>query len=216
MQSVLDHLDRRVEHGLVVDGALVGVAVADVDPVELRGHRVLAHERLHDGDAVDLLVQERVEPRRASAHVAVRRARALADVVDDGAHDRQREKRHDRHAPVEHEHHRDDADEGDDVPHRVERARGEQLAHGVDVVGRARDEAPDRRSIVVAQAQALEEAEDRRCAGRPSRARPAICIAYICTNVSACVTTRRPARTSAVAHQPAARRASSPGARRRP
>ena len=51
-------------------------------------------------------------------------------------------------------------DERDDVAHRVERAGGEELAHRVDVVRGARDEAPDRRAVVVAQAQPLEEAED--------------------------------------------------------
>ncbi len=157
-----DHLDARVEHGLVIDGALVGVPVADVDHVELRAHGLFAHEGLHDRDAVDLLVQERVEARGARAHVAVRLARALADVVDDRADDGQRQERDDRQAPVERDHHRDDADEGDDVPHGVERARREQLAHGVDVVGGARDEAPDRGAVVVAEAQALEEEEDRR------------------------------------------------------
>ena len=52
-------------------------------------------------------------------------------------------------------------DERDEVAHRVERARGEELADRVDVVRRARDEAADRRPVVVAEAQALEEAEDR-------------------------------------------------------
>ena len=117
-----DHLDRRVEDGLGVDGALVRVPVPRVDLVELRGHRRLADERLHHGDPAHLLVQEGVEPRRPRPDVAVGGARLAADVVDDEPHDRERQERNDGQLPVEQDHHRDDADEGYEIAHRVERA----------------------------------------------------------------------------------------------
>ncbi len=166
-----DHLDRGVEDGLVVDGALVRVAIADVDAVELLRHCVLANERLHDRDPVHLLVEEGVQPGRPRADVAVSRPRSLANVVDDRADDGQRQEGHDRQAPVEGQHHRDDADEREEVADRVERARREELAQGVDVVRRARHEPPHRRAIVVAQSKLLEELEDDAPEVWPSRAR---------------------------------------------
>ena len=71
-----DHLDRRIEHGVVEDRLDVGVAVRAVDLVEALEAARFAAEQLHRRHAGDVLLQERVDARDPeSARCGTTRAR---------------------------------------------------------------------------------------------------------------------------------------------
>ena len=88
-----DHLDGRVEGGVVDDGAVVGVAVRAVDLVELGRALRLARVRLEHGHARDMLVEVGVHARGLGAHLAERVADPPARPVDPERHRRRRRRR---------------------------------------------------------------------------------------------------------------------------
>ena len=155
------HLDGRIERGVPDDAAVVGVAVALVDVVELDGARRLTGISLHERHAVHLLVEIGVHARGLGAHLAEGIANAPAGVVHPERDRRETGKGDERRLPVEREHHRDDEREADEIAEGVERARAEDLADRIDVVGDPRHEPADGRAIEELEAPRVEEAEDR-------------------------------------------------------
>ncbi len=156
-----DHLDGRVERGVVDDGAVVGVAVGVVDLVELGGALLLAGVGLHHGHARDLLVQVGVHPRGLGADLAEGVADAAARPVDAQGHGRDARRRRGATSSSPSTSMMETmATRRTRSPKRVERARAEHLVDGVDVVGDAGDEPADRRAIEEAQLAGVEEVED--------------------------------------------------------
>ena len=152
---------RGVERGLPTRRAEERSPIIAVEASEPVALVALPHEELDHRHALERFLEKPVETRQPPAHLAIGVARVEPEVHGD-----QRQRRHDREghegqAPVDPEHHRDHPDQRDHVGHDREEARGERLAHCLDVAEHARHETPDRVAVEEPRLQGHEVAEDR-------------------------------------------------------
>ena len=129
-----------------------------VERVEPGEHSGFLPEELDGGDAGNVLIEERVQPRQEPSDLTIRLAHVLAE-----PHRRQRNERQDgegdqRESPVHEEHRRHDADEHEHVAEDGDESRGEQIVERVDVGRDPRHQPADRIAIVEAEVEPLEVA----------------------------------------------------------
>ena len=150
-----DRLHHRVQDRVVLDRLIVGVAVGAVDHVVVRGAARFTPEGLHRLDPLHLLGQVRVQVRDVTLDGGEGLSRVATDHLYRDAQGRQRHERHQRQAPVQVQHRRQDPDQQQHVGDGGHGTGRKHLADGVHVVGDAGEYAADGGAVVVADASLL-------------------------------------------------------------
>jgi hypothetical protein len=153
-------LDRREEQRVVADRLVPGVAVVGVHPVELGEIALLAAEELDDLHAGHGLLDLGIDPGDLDPHRAIGLAHLPAEDERRERHHGDDRERVERELRRHEEEHRREAQHLDHVRDQRDEALGEHLGEVLDVVGRARHEAPDRHRVEEAHRELLNVGED--------------------------------------------------------
>ena len=135
-------------------------------PPNSRGRRRLAPEELHHPHAGEVFLEVAVEPGQAEPDVAEGVAHLAAEDAGQEVHERNDRERHQRQAPVGHQHQHHDRGRVKRSPKTVTTPRGEELVERLDVGGDPSHQPADGVPVEVRDAEPLQVLEDLRAAGR--------------------------------------------------
>ncbi len=162
------HFDHRVVHGVGHDRVFERVHVGAVDLLEALVRLLLAIEQLQHDDAGHVLLQVGVDPGDGDANAPVAVAHFAAEDRGRVEDERQHGEGDQRQPPAHVQHDDQNAEQHEDVFEDRDHAGGEHLVQRVHVAGDAGDQPPDRIPVEEGDVQALQMAEDLRCADRTS------------------------------------------------